>query len=241
MTRDTGWSRTASGTVVIVGSETGVAVRVVRVATTSGALTVIAEARSDVEATGRAKLSTEGSSTTIVTTSHRVTVRVPEGIDIVVGSMSGRVEITGRPAAVAVVAESGRVSVEHAASVDIRVRSGRVSVGAVDGTCRVSTASGRVTIDRCGDAVVTTRSGRVAIAEAHGPVRAHCVAGGIDIGMAIAADVDADTVSGRIVVSLPAGARPQVLGAKDPSEFEPPFNCVVAARSVSGRVRVTVG
>jgi len=224
-----------------MGSETGVAVRVVRVATTSGALTVIAEARSDVEATGRARLSSDGASTTIVNTSHRVTVRVPEGVDLVVGSTSGRVKVIGRPGAVAVVAQSGHVSVEHAATVDIRVRSGRVEVGTVDGTCRVSAQSGRVIVDECGEAVVTTRSGRVTIAAALGPVRAHCVQGGIDVGMAVAADVDADTVSGRILVSLPAGTSPQVIGTKQPSTFEPPYDCVIAARSVSGRVRVTVG
>lgn len=224
-----------------MGSETGVALNAVRVATTSGALTVIAEDRTDIETTGRAEVSRDGSSATITATSHRVTVRIPAGIDILVGSTSGRVTIQGRPAAVAVVAESGKVTVEHAETADVRVRSGRVEVGTVDGTCRVRAESGRVVIRRCGDAEVTTRSGHLTIASAHGPVRAHCVTGRVDIAMAVAADVDADTVSGRIAVSLPAGARPQVIGAKPPPEHELPFDCVVTARSVSGRVSVKVG
>jgi len=228
-----------------MGSETEVAVGAVRVATTSGALTVIAEARTDVEASGRATLSRDGSSTTVTSTSHRITVRVPEGVDIIVGSKSGRVKILGRPAAVAVMAESGSVSVERAATADVRVKSGRVEVGTVDGTCRVRAESGRVVIDQCGGAEVTTRSGRITVVASTGPVRAHCVHGRIDIGMEVAADVDADTVSGRIAVSLPVGARPQVIGAKHPPEFEspfqPPFDCVVTARSVSGRVSVEVG
>jgi len=224
-----------------MGSETGVAVNAVRVATTSGALTVIAEDRTDVETSGRAEVSREGSSATITATSHRVTVRIPAGIDIVVGSMSGRVKIIGRPGAVAVVAESGKVTVEHAETADLRVRSGRVEVGTVDGTCRVRAESGRIVIRRCGDAEVTTRSGHLTIASASGPVRAHCVSGRIDIAMAVAADVDADTVSGRIAVSLPAGASPQVVGVRHPPTIAPPFDCIVTARSVSGRVSVKVG
>lgn len=218
---------------------TEVALGSVRVTTTSGALTVIAEARADIEAS--TAVTRDGSVATIRSTSGRVTVRVPEGVDIAVGSTSGKVKIIGRLGAVAVAVESGSVAVEQSASADVRSRSGRVVIGSVEGTCRVSAESGRVLIERCGGAEVTTRSGRITIVSSSGPVRAHCVQGGIDVGMAVASDVDADTVSGRISVNLPAGARPQVVGATPPAGVGAPFDCLVRARSVSGRVSVEIG
>lgn len=239
MTADTGRGTRAVGYGRDMGSETEVGLGAVRVITTSGALTIIAEDRSDIDTD--ADVSWDGSVATISSTSDRVTVRVPEGVDVAIGSTSGKVRIRGRLAAVAVSVESGGVEVERAASADVRSRSGRVQIGSVEGTCRVSANSGRVVIERCGGAEVTTRSGRITIRSSTGPVRAHCVQGGIDVGMAVAADVDADTVSGRITVTLPAGSAPQVVGAVPPPDIEGPFDCLVRARSVSGRVSVSIG
>lgn len=213
--------------------------RTVRIASTSGAVTVIAERRDDIEQSGSEDVVLHGSTATINGSHSRITVRVPEGIDVVVGATSGRVSLTGRLGAVAVVAESGRVSIEAARSIDVRASSGRVTIGSAERTCRVVSMSGRVTIDECGGADVTTGSGRVTIGAADGPVRAHCGSGGIRVTMSAAHDVDLDTVSGRVSVSLPAGVRPQIIGTSASSDIAaPPFDCVVTARSVSGRVRV---
>ena len=58
----------------------------------------------------------------------------------------------------------------------------------------------------------------------------------------IAHDVDAETVSGRIEVELPKGVRAYQPEAREAATSPPDgYDCVVAARSVSGRVRVSEG
>ena len=70
---------------------------------------------------------------TVETSSSAVEVRVPEGTDLVIGTTSGKVTVEGRVGAVAVVTSSGRVSIDHARSVDARTKSGRVHVGYAEG------------------------------------------------------------------------------------------------------------
>lgn len=172
----------------------------------------------------------------------RLQLRVPEGTDLQVGTTSGRVEIRGRAGHVAVTTESGRVEVDHAESVDVRTASGRVEVTYASGEVRIRSTNGRVEVRRCGPADVTTESGRIRLAEAHGAVRAHCVTGRIAITMTGAEDVQADTVSGRVEVTLPSGCRPfRPDGADAPSEPPEGYDCTVVARSVSGRVSVAPG
>ena len=67
--------------------------------------------------------------------------------------------------------------------------------------------SGKVEVDRCGDADVTTTSGRIVLRNVDGVARAHSASGKVDITMAGAHDVVAETVSGRISISLPEGTR----------------------------------
>jgi DUF4097 and DUF4098 domain-containing protein YvlB len=105
--------------------------------------------------------------------------------------------------------------------------------------CRAAARSARVDVERCGAAHVTTRSGRVELREVHGDAIVNCVSGRVAITMAGAHDVDAETVSGRIGVSLPAGVRPLVLSTPTDTAPDDGHDCVVLARSVSGRVDVT--
>jgi DUF4097 and DUF4098 domain-containing protein YvlB len=82
-------------------------------------------------------------------------------------------------------------------------------------------------------------SGRVSLDIADGPVHAHCVSGRIDVTVNSAQDVEAETVSGRISVRLPAGVRPQVVERRDDAELaSDQYDCVVTARSVNGRIDV---
>jgi DUF4097 and DUF4098 domain-containing protein YvlB len=218
--------------------ETDVAMTTVRIVSTSGAIRVIAEERPDVEVPDSVEYSVEESTTTVNAGSRRVTVRVPEGTNLVIGSTSGRVEVLGRVDSVAVVTTSARVSVEVADAVDIRTTSGRVTVGAANESCRVLTKSGRVQVGRCGTAHLTASSGRITVDAASGPAHAHCVSGRVDITMVAAQDVDAETVSGRITVRLPHGVRPWVVQRSDVDLAPERHDCVVTARSVSGRVDV---
>lgn len=208
----------------------------VRISTTSGSIHVVAEP-------GRTELwsnreVSEGIPATIDGGSDRVECRVPEGTDLVVGSTSGRIRIEGRVGAVSALTTSGRISIDHAVSVDARSKSGRIEIDRADRECRVVNGSGRVAIGRCGPADVTSRSGRLTIGEADGQVRARGTSGRIEVAVAGAHDVDAETVSGRIQVELPAAVRPQVVDSAAAADRSA-GDCVIVARSASGRVVVT--
>lgn len=215
-------------------------VAVVRISTTSGSVRVTAEpGRTDVSSSSSPTASS-GDSVTIDSGSSKVDVRVPEGTDLVIGTISGRVTVDGRVGAVSVLTTSGRISIDHAASVDARSTSGRVEVTHSDGECRVMSTSGKVQVGRCGAADAASRSGRIVLADAHGPVRANCTSGRITVSMAGAHDVDAETVSGRIEISFPAGVRPLVVSsAAAAAEAGEQHDCNVIARSGSSRVVVS--
>ena len=201
---------------------------------------IVAEDRADTAVDGDATVSNDRGPTTIDSIRGPIVVRVPEGTDLVIGTTAARVDVEGRVGNVAVVTESGRVVVEHAESLDARTNSGRVLVDRVVNDCCVRTTSARVEVGGCGDADVATDSGRVVLKGVNGSVRAHCVSGRIDVEMDSAHDIDAETVSGRVNVSLPRGARAHQ--PTDPTDTAPVpdgCDCTVNARSVSGRVDVS--
>jgi DUF4097 and DUF4098 domain-containing protein YvlB len=115
-----------------------------------------------------------------------------------------------------------------------------VHVGDAESVCRIVSASGRVTVDRCGSADAASRSGRVVLADAHGPVRATSTSGRVSVAVAGAHDVEAETVSGRIEISYPAGVQPLVVSPDaDVTGATGGYDCTVVARSGSGRVVVS--
>lgn len=211
----------------------------VRISTASGRVRVIAEARDDVHVDGDATVDSRDETTTVVTASGRVVVRVPEGTDVVVGTDSGRVEVHGRAGGIAATTTSGRIEVDEGTNVDARSESGRIVVGRATGVCRIRGNTGRVEIGASAGADASTNSGRIVLRDVDGPVRAHCISGRIEIGMAAAHDVDAETVSGRITVTMPDGTTVHRLQGKD-DDSPPPADsdCSVRATSISGRIRV---
>ena len=206
----------------------------VRVASSSGAVRVIAEDRPDVVVDGPADERHESGHITIEGSGGRLTVRVPTGTDVVVGADSGAVEISGPVGHAAVTSRSGRVAVTDARSTDVRAESGSVEITGCRFECRVRGDSGRVDVVDCGAADVTTRSGRIAVRGARGDVRAHCISGRVAVDLDQAADVDAETVSGSIDVRYPPGITPRRSDAAEPVGGD----CVLNVRAVSGRVTV---
>ena len=212
----------------------------VRVSSAGGRVKVVAEDRGDVWVRGDATLQHDGSTATVEAPLGRVEIRVPSGVDLVVGSNSGRVEVEGPLGAVAVVTESGRITVEQAAAVDVRTSSGRVAIGRVEGSSRVRTNSGRVTVDETAGADVATVSGRIDLRSVSGRTTAHCVSGRIEIRLDAAADVEAETVSGRITVHVADAVRIHSVTGPLPADSESHGDdCTIATRTVSGRVSIT--
>jgi len=210
----------------------------VRIATKSGRIRLIAEDRDDIEVDGRATVVTDDGRTTVETTGNALEVRVPIGCDVVAGTVSGKVETKGPLGGVAIVTESGRVTVEQASSADVRTASARIEVGRIGGEFRAHTNSGRITAEASGASDVSTASGRITLSEVSGRVRANCTSGRIEVRLVGAHDVEAETVSGRVTIELPPGTRPHL--PDDPAEARPPdCDCTIIARSVSGRVSVT--
>lgn len=211
----------------------------VRISSTNHRVEILAERRDDVSIDGTARLNHGANGlTTIDDVRSKLEVRVPIGTDVTVGSTSARVAIKGRVGDIAVVTQSGRVEIEHARSVDVRTNSSRVEVGRTDGGCRIRSTSGKVEVGACGEADVATTSGRIELSAVSGDVKSHCVSGKIEIAMLGAHDVDAETVSGRVSVELPAGVRVNRVAAGQPASPGDEYDCTVNARSVSGRVEV---
>ncbi|MGH1488138.1 MAG: DUF4097 family beta strand repeat-containing protein [Acidimicrobiales bacterium] len=203
-----------------------------------GRVDVVAEQRDGVDVKGDADVTSIGRTTTVSSEDGRLNIRVPIGVDLIIGTTSGRVAVAGEVGAVSIVTESGRVAVERAQSADVRSDTGRIDIGQSDGPCRVRSESGSISVASCRDANVATGNGRIALQGVRGAVQAHCTSGRIDIEMATANDVDAETVTGRIAVSLPPGV--QVFRTEAAAGQVPPddADCTVLARSVTGRVDV---
>lgn len=211
----------------------------IRIAGGSGRVRVRAVADLGEVSVDGAAADVDGAEMTIDGGSSTVELRVPEGIDLVIGTSSGRVETFGRLGSVAVVTNSGKVSIDEAEVVDIRVDSAKVEVAVVTGDCRVVGGSGQVTIGRCGSAHIATRSGRITMRAVHGRAQVHASSGKIDVTMATPSDVDAETVSGRITITMPAAARVRVETPTSATvAVDGEHDCVVTARSGSGRVVV---
>lgn len=212
--------------------------RLVRIAADNGRVHVIAEERDDTAVDGKADVVHDGDRTTITATTSRVTVRVPTGTDLVIGTSSGRVEVSGQAGNVAIVTDSGRITVDQAAAVDARSDSARIVIGDATGTCRIRTDSGAVDVASCGAVDAATDSGRITLKDVHGDVDAHCVSGRISVRLAGANDVEAETVSGRIVVTVPKGVRARRTTPQETTSDTADYDCTISASSVSGRVDV---
>jgi len=191
----------------------------------------------EVQIKGHASVQRDERTITVTAPRAGLVVNVPTGTDVVIGSQSGSVATIGDLGSVSITSASGRVEVDRAANVDVRADSSRVTVGSVSATCRVRSRSGRVVVESCGVADVSTRSGRIDLRRVDGDVVAHSVSGRVMVALAGAHDVRAETVSGRIVISVPAGMRTFVPTPGDPAPMPPdPDCCVVHATSTSGRV-----
>ncbi len=212
----------------------------VTVVARSAKVTVRAAAVSEVSAQG-ASVSRGPSGLVVGGGSGAVTVVVPEGTDVVVGTASGSVECEGRLGAVTITARSGHISVEHAATVDVRSASARIRVARCDGACNALTKSGVVEIGSTESAEVSAISGKVKIGSAE-HARVRCVAGSVKLTTGASPDVKIRTISGAVEIVVPRGATPQTnLRAKVGRircDCEVGDDGMVDVETVSGRISV---
>jgi DUF4097 and DUF4098 domain-containing protein YvlB len=226
--------------------------RRLRISTRSGRIDVIAEDRADVlvEKGGRQVEPEDGDGgrLTVTARSSRVLARVPLGTDVVVGSVSGRVTLTGRLGACGVTTVSGRVTVESVESFEGRTASGRLKVGACAGRMRIDAGTGRVSIGSCGDLAASAVSARIEVDAASGSLQVRTVSGRIAVtATAEVPQVRAESVSGRITVSLPTGVAPVQRYASRAGSIRSEVpdggdtrGGAIEARTISGSIRVRV-
>ena len=235
----------ANSAVRFPAHESGPAPSTISVTSRSGRVEVNASARADIEVAGagRAELRRDaGAQQVEVSGTHEhMVVSCPVGTDVIIGTLSGRVELSGRFGAVRVTTSSGRVAVAEAASVDARTRSGTIRVGRCDGVVRVRSTSARVDVEAAAQLDAETASGAItagAIDDA--TVRSTC--GRVALGLNGSGSVAARTVSGRVEISVPTGACPDMtlrtVSGRIDASIESGDDGVVGVETVSGRIRV---
>jgi DUF4097 and DUF4098 domain-containing protein YvlB len=220
--------------------------RSVRVSSRSGSVEVIAEVRDDVVATkgGRSvRVDDEGELTQVSSRSSALVVRVPEGSDVVVGTVSSTVTCTGRFGHIAASTVSSRIEIEHATRVDARSMSGRIKVDSCDGEVRLDVTSGRAEVGSAGAVLLSTTSGRITARSVRGKVRARAVSGRIKVAVSeTPVDVKVGCVNGRIQVRVPRGARPRTnLSSKRgrvTNAVPDGDDGLITARTVNGRILI---
>jgi DUF4097 and DUF4098 domain-containing protein YvlB len=210
----------------------------VRVTVSSGDVVVIGEPRDEVDVEGARSEAADGE-IVVKGGSDDCTVRVPSGTDVVVGSNSGDVMLEGLLGAVSVTTVSASVDAEDVGSIDARTISGRLQVEECRGTARLKTKSARVKVGRvAGDIRVATLSGRVEIEEAQASASLKTVSGSIGVHVTGHEPVRAESVSGSINITVPAGTRPSVhqksMSGKRRVDVDTGTDLEIATKTVSG-------
>jgi DUF4097 and DUF4098 domain-containing protein YvlB len=215
----------------------------VRITVTSGRVQIIGESRAGIDVSG-AETSGSGTELSVRGKSKPVTVRVPTGTDVFVGSNSGNVELSGLLGNVSVTTRSADITAEEVASIDARTNSGKLTVGESHGSVRLRSKSSRSRVRRAGGNVhITTTSGRVEVQDARDAVSIKNVSGDTDVTVTGTGEVSVEAMSGDITVYVPADSRPDVqlrtTSGKKRIECETGTDFVITGRSMSGDITVT--
>jgi DUF4097 and DUF4098 domain-containing protein YvlB len=212
---------------------------VVRVAVSSGTITVVGEDRADVVVDrGHTHVEPDGEVHVRAKASQSVTVRCPRGTDVVAGTSSGSILLEGDLGHVRATASSGRITVDHATAADLRSSSGALEVLWCDGTVRAATTSGRIRVGGAGAVEARVVSGNVDVTAARVMVRG--VSATVE-AESTGGDVEIGTVSGKVTVRVPPGCRPEVrvrAKRRPDVEVDEGGDLRVDVRTVSGRVRI---
>src|SRR3954451_24179529 len=136
------------------------------VSTRSGRVRVEAREGAGLRVEG-ANIEQDADGTTRITAatggSQSVDIVCPAETDVIVGTASGRIELVGPLGDVRVTTASGKITIEHARSVDIRTASGSIEIGECTGECRVVTKSSKVWVGDVGNLDCSAVSGRIEV------------------------------------------------------------------------------
>jgi DUF4097 and DUF4098 domain-containing protein YvlB len=215
------------------------------IATRSGSVRVVAEPHAGFTVRGGALVEAADGSLRVDADDHgsgEIVVRCPSGTSVVVGTMSGRVELAGDLGDASVTTRSGRISVESARNADLRTASGRVEVGACTETCRVVAASGRIHVERAGAVDLVTKSGRITASRVQ-RATVKSASGRIEVGTDRSPVVVVRSHSGSVDISVPADARPAARLAsrsgRISNECSEGDDGEIDVETTSGRIAVT--
>jgi DUF4097 and DUF4098 domain-containing protein YvlB len=215
----------------------------IRIASSSGSITVVAEARADVVADGSATVEMAPDGSVEVVPRRRstgITVRCPEGSSLVVGTGSGSLQLQGRLGPVRATTLSGRLQADEVTSADLRAMSGSIRVGSCAGTCRAKTKSGSVHIGSAKAVEVAIGSGSIKIDHVEETARVRAVSGSVALGAGGHGPIEVETMSGSITITLPPDCRPDVharsLSSRPRIELPAGRDCEVVARTLSGAI-----
>ncbi len=216
----------------------------VRITVSSGRVSVVGETRDDIEVDG-APFPAQNGELELRGRADPYSVRVPAGTDVVVGSASGNVELSGPLGAVSVTTTSGDVRAEAVESIDARTVSGKLRVARSGGSVRLTTKSANVRVGRAdGEIRISTISGTIEIQAANAGVSVTTVSGRIGVHVAGREPVRVETVSGKVDITVPEGIRPNVrhrtMSGKRRVEPDEGDDLVIKARSVSGNITVGI-
>jgi len=217
-----------------------------RINSGSGSVRIVAEDRDDIHVRGadvEHDVVAGVNIWTINKTSGRVTAHVPTNTNLLIGTTSGSTKVEGRTGRTVVMTASGRVHVENAEEVDIRVKSGTVRVDQCDGDCCIRCDSGSVKVINAGACDVHAKSGRVSIENADGDTAIRALSGAVEVGFAGAHDADIEAMSGRVTVTVPDGVHLDVdaeTGTGNLVNTVPDgTDASVKVRTSSGRIKIS--
>jgi DUF4097 and DUF4098 domain-containing protein YvlB len=174
--------------------------------------------------------------------SSKIVVSCPADADIMVGTMSGKVVLTGPFGSVRIVTVSGSVDVDRATATDVRTVSAGVQIGRCESECRIVTTSGGVGVDYAGRIDVSTQSGRIEVADTLA-ANLRSVNGRVNVGISGPGAVRVDAVSSSVTVIVPRGMRPAARLRSVSGSIRSPFQQQgnegeIDVHTISGSIRV---
>jgi DUF4097 and DUF4098 domain-containing protein YvlB len=184
--------------------------------------------------------------------SVRVSVRIPPGSDVEVGTASADVRAAGRVRVAEVKSATGDVSFDEIEeNARLKSVSGGVRVERIGGDAAVQTVSGDVEVGCVeGAATVNSVSGDVEVREARSSVRLQTVSGDGNVASASQGEITMQSVSGDLRLGVRPGSKVFIdarstsgdTSSELPVGSEPPANggplLELRAKSVSGDIKI---